>query len=172
MSIHTNAFNNPAAKGLETWYNSVNSISQNFAKKINNNLSKLFRDRGVKPDKDNRHGRLGILRDVNIDATALVELGFITNEKDLQKILNPDTRNEIVNNIKNTILNHLNIKEVPLIPNTPNMDELKMLTDIMKKEIPAEDRVLTSHNTVERVLGEIIAHRKMKLMLKKIKNLL
>ena len=87
LSVHLNAANSSAATGISTWFYGGDNSSKKFAKVIQYQLIKdlSLKDRGVKSDTSNRHGRLGIIRDSKTKAW-LVELGFISNYSDLQKV--------------------------------------------------------------------------------------
>jgi len=74
--------------GTETWYLSGSQRGAEIAKEIQSSLRlKLgLKNRGIKGDLQNHHGRLGILRDTKMFDEWLVELGFITNLNDLETV--------------------------------------------------------------------------------------
>ena len=78
IEVHKNCCN---ASGTETWYYGGSDSSKTLASKFQNALAKYVktRNRGVKPDTSNRHGRLGFVRDTNTWAL-LAEAGFIKGE--------------------------------------------------------------------------------------------
>lgn len=79
IDIHKNAF--VGAKGGETWY-ADDADSKLIAQRIQNNgLATVLINRGVKPDTQNRWGRLGWCREVNTWAP-LVEVGFVSDGGD------------------------------------------------------------------------------------------
>lgn len=81
VSIHMNSFKNNSASGVETWIDYGSTKSPEVAKKIHENLVKVFTvNRGVKVCASNC--RFYVLRYSNM-AACLVELGFISNENDL-----------------------------------------------------------------------------------------
>jgi hypothetical protein len=81
VSIHMNYFGNSSANGVETWIDYGSTKSPEVAKKIHENLVKVFPvNRGVKVCASNC--RFYVLRYSNM-AACLVELGFISNENDL-----------------------------------------------------------------------------------------
>ncbi|GAA0315638.1 hypothetical protein GCM10008967_02750 [Bacillus carboniphilus] len=92
VSIHTNAFNG-SANGTETYYyrtastNPYTSESRALALYIQNRLIEAWNlnDRGIK------HGNFHVLRENTMPAV-LVELGFIDNKGDNQKISSPAER--------------------------------------------------------------------------------
>lgn len=90
ISVHTNAFGNPDANGIETWHEEKDDESKRLASHINSNMSAYtgFNDRGIKDEKDNRHGRLGILADT-IPVACLIECGFITNVNNARYLTDP-----------------------------------------------------------------------------------
>lgn len=77
----------PQATGITTFFH----FGKNHEKNIAENFGKIFsekiglKNRGAKPDTTTRHGQLGILRNSKIPAI-LLELGFISNISDLEKI--------------------------------------------------------------------------------------
>ena len=74
ISIHCNAFTNPASHGMETYYHGSNSGGQRLAMLLNEELAKhggLF-NRGVKA------ANFYVIKRANCPAS-LIELGFITN---------------------------------------------------------------------------------------------
>ena len=74
ISIHCNAFSNPASHGMETYYNGANYGGQRLAQLLNEELEKrggLF-NRGVKA------ANFYVIKRAKVPAS-LIELGFITN---------------------------------------------------------------------------------------------
>ena len=74
ISIHCNAFTNPASHGMETYYHGANYGGQRLAQLLNEELAKfggLF-NRGVKA------ANFYVIKRANCPAS-LIELGFITN---------------------------------------------------------------------------------------------
>ena len=74
ISIHCNAFTNPASHGMETYYHGGNNGGQRLATLLNEELAKhggLF-NRGVKA------ANFYVIKRANCPAS-LIELGFITN---------------------------------------------------------------------------------------------
>lgn len=79
IDVHKNAF--VGAKGVETWY-ADDPDSRLIAQRIQARLAAhRGPDRGVKPDTQNRWGRLGWCRDVNLWAP-LVEAWFVSDGGD------------------------------------------------------------------------------------------
>lgn len=75
LSIHCNAFSNPAAHGMETYYYSVSSKGQRLATLLNEELEQAggLLNRGVKT------ANFYVIKHSSMPAS-LVELGFITND--------------------------------------------------------------------------------------------
>jgi N-acetylmuramoyl-L-alanine amidase len=87
MEFHLDAAT-PSAKGCTTYYVSGNDWAQNESREFQREYTRVtgISGRGVKGDMENRWGRLGAIRDVNVFAL-LVELGFITNASDVAAII-------------------------------------------------------------------------------------
>lgn len=74
ISIHCNAFSNPASHGMETYYSNANSGGYRLAQLLNEELEKrggLF-NRGIKA------ANFYVIKRAKVPAS-LIELGFITN---------------------------------------------------------------------------------------------
>jgi len=86
IEIHLNAAGNPAANGVEVWFCAGKTTEKSVAEYLAGALSSrlLMKNNGAKPDTENRHGRLGFVRDTICHAF-LFECGFLTNPTDLQK---------------------------------------------------------------------------------------
>lgn len=78
VEVHKNSTVN--AHGVETWY-ADDPDSKLIAQRIEDKLATVLPSRGVKPDTQNRWGRLGWCRDVNTWAP-LVEIGFVSDGGD------------------------------------------------------------------------------------------
>lgn len=87
MEFHLDAATE-SASGCSTWHVSGNDWAANEARQFQAEYTRVtgLRGRGVRGDQENRHGRLGAIRDVKIFAL-LVELGFITNAGDLRTVI-------------------------------------------------------------------------------------
>lgn len=77
----------PQATGITTFFQNgkirEKNIAENFAKIFAEKM--CLKNRGAKPDTTTRHGQLGILRNSKTPAI-LLELGFISNISDVEKI--------------------------------------------------------------------------------------
>ena len=85
ISIHCNAFSNPASHGMETYYYTGSGRGRRLAKLINEELERyggLF-NRGVKS------ANFYVLKHSSMPAT-LLELGFVTNPEEEQFLANED----------------------------------------------------------------------------------
>ena len=107
VSIHMNSFGNSSANGVETWIDYGSTKSPEVAKKIHENLVKVFPvNRGVKVCASNC--RFYVLRYSNM-AACLVELGFISNENDLAIFNN--NKQAIADSIIDGIASHYGLVE-------------------------------------------------------------
>jgi hypothetical protein len=80
IEVHKNAANGKAT-GVEAWFLTGNDSARKKALAVLGELSRVTRltDRGVKPDEQNRHGRLGWVRQTKPWA-GLFECGFIDRD--------------------------------------------------------------------------------------------
>jgi len=87
VEVHGNAFNNPQANGTEVFYVSNGLRSYFYARKLSKIISSTIgtKNRGPKPSKSSHHGGLGII-DQTPSYDFLLELGFLSNNKDLEKV--------------------------------------------------------------------------------------
>lgn len=79
VSIHCNAFSNPAAGGMETYYYAPSDQGQRLAALLNEEVEKAggLLNRGVKT------ANFYVIKHTNVPAS-LIELGFVTNEREEQ----------------------------------------------------------------------------------------
>src|SRR5699024_1719745 len=104
VSIHTNAFGNPSAQGVETYSYPGSSKGRNLAKDIHNEIvkAKLYsKNRGLKT------ANFAVLRQSRMPA-ALPEIAFNTNKAD--ETLLKHTHDEFATAIAKGILKNLGIK--------------------------------------------------------------
>ncbi len=104
VSIHTNAFSNSNAQGVETYSFPGSSKGRNLARDIHNEVikAKLYtKNRGLKT------ANFAVLRQTKMPA-ALIETAFITNKADAQLLRNK--QDEFATAIAKGILKHLGIK--------------------------------------------------------------
>ena len=109
VSIHINAAGNVKASGCEAWFTEGKATSKALAQKLIDPLAAAtgFRNRGLKPDSSNRHGRLGILH--TMSTSVLVECGFITNDLDARLLKDPDADDAISFGLYKGILAHFKL---------------------------------------------------------------
>lgn len=102
ISIHFNAFTNASVNGVSTHYYGGNDNYQ-LATAIQNQLAKQtsLANRGVQPDN------YYVLRENN-DPSVLLELGFLTNESDLNNIMSDSYRSQVAESIANGLANYFN----------------------------------------------------------------
>jgi N-acetylmuramoyl-L-alanine amidase len=89
ISVHLNATSGNA-QGCEAWYQTGDQASLNFGNSLVHEMSDLLGNtfRGAKPDIENRHGRLGILRGHREGCRKiLIEPVFMDNLADLRRYL-------------------------------------------------------------------------------------
>ena len=121
ISLHANAYSDPAAKGTETYTANVCSVkSENFAKMVNEEIFKVFKsknnsskNRGVK--KSNFY----VIKNTNAPAV-LIEYGFYTNADDLFILKN--YQNELADATVKAICKYFNLeyKETKITELPPN----------------------------------------------------
>lgn len=105
ISIHSNGFSDPAAKGTETYwkkhYNNLDALAQNLAQKVNPKLVSYLGtvNRGVKTKS------LYVLTYTNMPAI-LVETAFITNPTDNAKLADPIYRQKAAQAILDGLKEH------------------------------------------------------------------
>lgn len=89
ISLHCNASAAPQANGAETFYRDAKD--QDLAKAAQNILVRMgMRNRGVKSETQSQHKSLAVF---NFKGPAtLIELGFITNQKDVKFMTDRETR--------------------------------------------------------------------------------
>jgi len=100
VSLHLNDFDDDSANGLEVLFGK--SASKGLAQELQDALIAVttMRDRKIKLRTD-----LAVLK-FNGPAV-LVELGFIANDKDRGKVIDPQMRDAIVNSIADVVLEHM-----------------------------------------------------------------
>ena len=98
ISIHCNAFTNPASHGMETYYSNANSGGQRLAQLLNEELAKhggLF-NRGVKA------ANFYVIKRAHCPAS-LIELGFITNAEEEALLADEHYQNILAGAIANAV---------------------------------------------------------------------
>lgn len=108
ISIHNNSADDPSASGTETWDNPGDSDSVKLATAIQNNIVQQLGtyDRGLKDG----YGRgLYVIKNTNAPAV-LVELGFLTNPDDYQKLKDDAYQQKFAQAMADAILQVLGIQ--------------------------------------------------------------
>lgn len=108
VSVHYNAATNTQAEGIEVYYYKSDNNkertdqSKSLADKVHTRViaSTNAKSRGVK------HGNYSVIRETNMPAI-LVEGGFITNEKELKNIRNPEYQRKVAQGIAQGINDYL-----------------------------------------------------------------
>lgn len=96
VSIHLNAATNKSASGIETWrYTNVGKQTKELAENVQTELIAAtgWKDRGVK-----KTSSFYVLKHTKASA-CLVEAGFISNDKECQKLFKESYQNKIANAI-------------------------------------------------------------------------
>lgn len=126
VSLHLNSAASSSATGTETFYLGGSNDSKTRCQKLHQGVIQGMglTDRGIKPDTDNHHGRLAIIRDVT-GWSFLIELGFITNTGDLAAV-----RSKASNAVVAGLRNLLNLSPTP--PQPP-ANPLNTLYELEKK---------------------------------------
>ena len=90
LSFHCNASINPLANGTEVFHRS----DPEFAGKVLRAAVRAMdgRNRGLKPEGQSQHSKLAVLDFHRTGPAALLEIGFVTNTRDLDQMLLKDTR--------------------------------------------------------------------------------
>ena len=130
ISIHLNSFGKASANGAETLFHPGSIKGKSLASKIQNEIVKnelCNSDRGIKP-RSNLH----VLKATKAPAV-LVELGFISNEKDVELLARKEE--EIVQAIAKATSEYLGVKYVPPIKDTPEQVVDKPSIDIIKGKV-------------------------------------
>lgn len=108
VALHCNAADPASANGTETWDNDGNPISKNLATNVQNNIVQEvgMYDRGLKDG----YGRgLYVIKNTNAPAI-LIELGFLTNPSDAQKLSDDSYQQKFAQAIADGILQSLGNK--------------------------------------------------------------
>ena len=104
ISIHCNADSNRSLKGIETWCRFTNTDGEKLARNIQNELvfNNYSQDRGLKYESN---GSLAVLK-LNKSVSALVELGFLSNNADSKFITSESGQEKCGQAIAKGILNY------------------------------------------------------------------
>lgn len=108
ISIHVNSNTNPAINGTEVYIYQTGTSAEILAQDI---LNEIVRRVGTKDNLVRTNPALYVLRRTNMPAV-LVELGYITNEGDLEKLSNDQY--QFAYGIYVGLLNFLGLPQLPL----------------------------------------------------------
>lgn len=110
VSIHLNAVNDPVWHGAQTFYDSENKAGQRLAEVIQEAMVSRLQNTTRSAQAVER---IFVLKEAEIPA-ALVEVGFLSNEKERAALQRDDYQNEIVTSVFYGIISYLtevNIEE-------------------------------------------------------------
>ena len=98
ISIHCNAFSNPASHGMETYYSNANSGGYRLAQLLNEEIAKHGKlyNRGVKA------ANFYVIKRAKVPAS-LIELGFITNPDEEELLADEHYQNLLAGAITNAV---------------------------------------------------------------------
>ena len=98
ISIHCNAFSNPASHGMETYYSNSNYGGQRLAQLLNEEIAKHGKlyNRGVKA------ANFYVIKRAKVPAS-LIELGFITNPDEEELLADEHYQNLLAGAITNAV---------------------------------------------------------------------
>lgn len=101
ISLHLDAFPIHSVNGFSTHYYSLDGDERNFAQSIQNGIAQHvnLNSRGI------MQSDFLVLRE-NVDLSVLVELGFITNAYDLEKIQTAEYQQNIAEGITSGLINY------------------------------------------------------------------
>lgn len=87
----SNHINSGGGTGIEVWHSITGGIGKLYAEKVENNLRKIFKSRGLKSMKGNNGDYLYVIRSTKMPAI-LNEFGFIDNSFDMAIISKEEMR--------------------------------------------------------------------------------
>lgn len=130
LAIH---FNAGRGYGAETFYYTGDEESRKIAQIIIDKYCNItrFRNRGAKPDRDTRFGKLGWIRDIR-PWSCLIECCFIDNQEEISKL--QEEYSEIAWALYSAICAIYNVKPI-------NLEENKMGSDLFDGEINIIEQV-------------------------------
>ena len=107
VSIHMNTFSDPQYFGSQVFYSSSPAHSKYLADNIQEEI-RLIDPENTRETK-NGSGSIFILNDVSIPSV-VVECGFLSNEKDLERLKSEDYQNKIAGAIYNGIVKFYSVE--------------------------------------------------------------
>lgn len=106
VSIHVNSFFSSSANGAETYY-SPNTTFSNDSKRLAENIQKHLVKTAGMHDRGVKTANFHVIR-YNVVPSALVELGFITNHSDAQKLKSHSHRDKFARAVYQGIMEYFN----------------------------------------------------------------
>ena len=120
ISVHSNAFDS-VVKGAETHIFGFGGMAERFAKLVQPELAKIFINRGIK--KSN----FQVLRDTKMPAV-LLEVGFIDNRDDNQKLSDPVIRQLIAVGVAKSVCTFFGVTYREVVPKTVNQEAIDLIS--------------------------------------------
>ena len=118
ISLHANAFSNPAAEGLEVWTSRGQTESDPLAESIANALQAAFPDMVFRSDisdgDQDKESNFYVLRWTDAPAV-LVEMGFITNPTEEELLASADYQARVARAIAEGLAGHLGLTLLALV---------------------------------------------------------
>lgn len=107
LSLHCNYANDSRIKGMEVWHWRDSIFGKRYAEVFNAGLERLnyTRNRGLKtddPETVKREDNYWVLKKTDMPSV-IIELGFLSNPDDCDKLNNPNMQMIIAENLKETI---------------------------------------------------------------------
>jgi N-acetylmuramoyl-L-alanine amidase len=109
IDVHFNAYSKSAANGTEVFVPSMATKEEKlFAEKVASTISKTLgiNNRGVKTASASQHSSLGILEKPHLATNILIEVCFITNDKDVAQYRK--NYKELIKNLAKVIAEEIN----------------------------------------------------------------
>lgn len=100
ISIHINANNNTSIRGVEAYYADNSKLADLFSRRVSQSIS--IPNRGAKHDSESYVGSLGWLRKIKCQSV-LIEVCYLTNSKDVFKIIIPSNKMKVARGIMQAI---------------------------------------------------------------------
>lgn len=105
VSIHCNAFSNPATNGMETYYYWGSAEGQRLASILNEELANF----GGRANRGVKGSNFYVLKHSTVSAASLVELAFVTNSEEAYLLADNDYQDQLALAITRGIKRYLKI---------------------------------------------------------------
>jgi len=134
ISIHHNASVDPSASGVECYHYLNNVSGMRLSGMICRNISKKLgmKNRGAKTENYSQHKKIGIISKTKGTAV-LVECGFLTNEYDRLRILDPQIDDKFAEAIDEAVAEFLGIETVVTPPEQEEPSNSQRIEYVSKK---------------------------------------